>query len=375
MRTGAILAVAVWWLAQAAAFAGPVTLELEFELPQATPYRVSAEEMPPSLFVDLAEAEGLAETDLGWFPPEVTGYRITLAPDGWQRIAFDLSRPHDVQRVVLDTGEDPPVLRVGLAALADFVPPAADPPVASLQPQAPRGDPRPLVALDPGHGGIDAGAVRENLREADLTLSFARELSEILIRSGRFRVMLTRTDDSYLRLGDRVSRARAAGAAALISLHADALEEGKASGTVVYTLSEEATDDVSRELVVMHDRSDVLGGVDLTGAGDDISGVLVELARRRTDPMSRALAEALVGALGAAEINLNSQPNRAAAFSVLKAADIPSVLVELGFMSDPGDLKKLQDPAWRSRAAEALGDGVIVWADSPISGLTVIANE
>ena len=211
-----------------------------------------------------------------------------------------------------------------------------------------------VIALDPGHGGIDPGAEADGLREADLMLTFARELSEALIRTGVAEVVLTRNADVFVPLPERISVARAAQADVFLSLHADALANGTASGATVYTLSEEATDAASASLAEQHDRTDLLMGVDLTASDDGVAGVLMQLARLDTAPRSAALADAIVVAFSQADIPLHPRPRGEAGFSVLRAADIPSVLVEVGYMSTPADLERLRDPAWRQSAQDAI---------------------
>ena len=156
---------------------------------------------------------------------------------------------------------------------------------------------RPVIVLDPGHGGIDPGAVRGEHREADLMLAFARDLADALVRSGRFQVRLIRDADDFLRLSERIGVAREAKAFAFLSFHADALSEGRARGASVYTLSDQASDATAAELVEAHDRADLLAGQDLSGTDDVIAGILVDLARTDTRPRSRALAGHLLGAL------------------------------------------------------------------------------
>ncbi|MCC6008452.1 MAG: N-acetylmuramoyl-L-alanine amidase, partial [Rhodobacteraceae bacterium] len=173
-----------------------------------------------------------------------------------------------------------------------------------------------------------------------------------------------RDDDIFVALQSRVSQARAAGADVFLSLHADALAEGRAMGTTVYTLSETASDAASQRLAAEHDRADLLAGVDLGDQDDIIASVLMDLARTETQPRSERLARALVEGIGAATGRLYKRPHLSAGFSVLRAPDIPSVLVELGFMSDPRDLRNLLDPDWRAQAAAGIVDALETWAEA-----------
>jgi N-acetylmuramoyl-L-alanine amidase len=237
---------------------------------------------------------------------------------------------------------------------------------AAGMPERPRPVPgrRLTIMLDPGHGGVDPGAVRGDVHEADIALAFARELREALRRDGRFDVEMTRDADLFVSLEARIVAARAAGADVFLSIHADAVPEGLARGAQVWTLAEEATSRAGALLAERHDRTGLIGGLDLSGQDDAVAGVLMDLARAETTPRTDALADALIHALRAAEIRLHPRPRERAAFSVLKAPDIPSVLVEIGFMSSPGELELLQSPEWRRRAAAALADGLIAWAEA-----------
>ena len=194
-------------------------------------------------------------------------------------------------------------------------------------------------------------------------LTFAGELRPLLEAAG-FHVAQTREEDRFVPLEARVTLARSFGADVFLSLHADALPKGHASGATVYTLSEEASDRASQLLAERHDQSDLLAGVDLAGQGDEIALVLMDLARRETAPKAWRLAETVIEALRDATGHVNARPHRQAAFSVLKAPDIPSILVELGFLSSRQDRARLSDPAWRATAAGALRDALIAWAAS-----------
>ena len=192
-------------------------------------------------------------------------------------------------------------------------------------------------------------------------LSFARELTEILHRAG-FEVIPTRTDDSFVPLERRMTIARAGKADLFISLHADALPAGEAAGLSLYTWNPQADDRASRELAMRHDRDDLLSGVDLQGTDDQIADVLMDLARMDTHPRAEAFAKFTVSELNRAGIAMHRRPIRGAAFSVLKSPDIPSVLIELGFLTDPGDRANLFDPAWRAQTAQAIVRGIAAWA-------------
>ena len=229
-----------------------------------------------------------------------------------------------------------------------------------------------VVVLDPGHGGLDPGAEKGGLKEADLMLTFAREVKDLLLRDGGFEVVLTRETDSFVPLEERSTIARAEGAGVFISLHADALAEGEAVGSTIYTLAGEASDEAARALAERHDRDDLLAGIDLTAQDDLVATVLMDMARTETTPRTARLAVALEVSIKAAGITMHRHPRQEAGFSVLKSPDIPSVLLELGFLSSESDRKRLSDPDWRAKMALALRDGLVAWAvqDQAISGLT-----
>ena len=213
------------------------------------------------------------------------------------------------------------------------------------------------------HGGIDPGAVVGEAHEADLMLSLAREIRDILRKSDGVQVHLTRDEDVFVSLEDRVSTAHALSADLFISLHADIVTDGQAFGTTVYTLSETASDEATAKLeaALRHDRGEILFGVDLRGADDEVSGILIDLARLETTPRSKQLAGAVVDAVLMEFGRVNSRPIRHANFSVLKAPDIPSILVEAGFMSSKQDLENLKSPEWRTRFSRALVAGILDW--------------
>jgi N-acetylmuramoyl-L-alanine amidase len=198
-------------------------------------------------------------------------------------------------------------------------------------------------------------------------LSLSREVRDILRKSDGVQVHLTRDEDVFISLEDRVSTAHALSADLFISLHADIVTDGQAFGTTVYTLSETASDEATAKLALRHDRGEILFGVDLSGADDEVSGILIDLARLETTPRSKELASAVVGAVLMELGKVNSRPIRHANFSVLKAPDIPSILVEAGFMSSKQDLENLKSPEWRTRFSRALVAGILDWYISDVA--------
>ena len=218
-----------------------------------------------------------------------------------------------------------------------------------------------VVVLDPGHGGKDPGAEAGGYRESNLMLELAAAVKESLIRNTDFKVILTRNEDVFLSLDDRITIATQSGADLFISLHADAVIEGEASGTTVYLLSENATDKMSAQLASRHDRSEILRDVDLSGIDSQVASVLIDMARQETKPRNEAIASFILRVFKEQITELSSQPLRYAAFSVLKSPDIPSILIEAGFMSTPSDLQNLITPKWRVEFADALSEAISRW--------------
>jgi N-acetylmuramoyl-L-alanine amidase len=218
-----------------------------------------------------------------------------------------------------------------------------------------------VVVLDPGHGGKDPGAEASGYRESNLMLELAAAVKESLIRNTEFEVVLTRTEDIFLSLEDRITIAAQSGADLFISLHADAVIEGEASGTTVYLLSENATDKMSAQLASRHDRSEILRDVDLSGIDSQVASVLMDMARQETKPRNEAVASFILQVFKEKITELSSQPLRYAAFSVLKSPDIPSILIEAGFMSTSSDLQNLITPQWRVEFADALSAAISRW--------------
>jgi N-acetylmuramoyl-L-alanine amidase len=244
-------------------------------------------------------------------------------------------------------------------------PPVASPPVISApdtepaaKPAAP--DPRPVVVIDPGHGGVDNGTQSGgDIIEKDIVLSFAQALRDRLEKSGKYHVVMTRTDDTFIPLADRVKVAHGQGAALFVSIHADALPkgEGEAQGATIYTLSDKASDAEAERLADNENRADAIGGVNLTEAPVDVADILIDLAQRETRTFSNRFARLLMGEMKTT-VRLHKRPLKSAGFRVLKAADVPSVLVELGYVSNKEDLDNMVSDAWRTRAVGSMARAV-----------------
>jgi N-acetylmuramoyl-L-alanine amidase len=216
----------------------------------------------------------------------------------------------------------------------------------------------PIVAIDPGHGGPDPGAISPSgLYEKDIVLAVARELASELARTGRLQPILTRRRDVFVPLRERVARARAQHADLFLSIHADALPDSSLRGLSVYTLSDEASDRETAALAARENRADVVGGVNLSRQPPEISSILLDLARRQTGNRSLEMAHFVVTELGRT-VPLLEKPHRSAGFAVLTAPDMPSVLVELGCLSNPGEERLLDQRAYRQRLADGLAHAI-----------------
>lgn len=340
-------------------------------LSQPVPWRVRLLNGPPRLVLDFREVDWTGLADMPVDGDALMGLRAGVFRPGWSRLVMDLAGPMRVISAEMVTDATATVIvQLDPTSQAEFAAQVALPESAAwalpkavhLPKPAPKGVGPLIVVLDPGHGGIDPGAERDGQTEANLMLTFARELKEVLLRDGDFAVVMTRDSDVFVPLEERISIARAAGAHLFLSLHADALAEGEASGATLYTLSDDASDEAAATLAERHDRDDLLAGVDLTEADDLVAAVLMDMARTETTPRIERLGAALETAIKAAGLKMHRHPRQKASFSVLKSPDIPSLLVELGFLSSERDLARLLDADWRAQMTVAMREGVKAWA-------------
>ncbi len=209
------------------------------------------------------------------------------------------------------------------------------------------------VMIDPGHGGIDSGAESLNgIKEKNLTLAFGKELRERLSREPGIKVLMTRDDDTFLRLSERVRLARQHDADLFISIHADTINQRDIRGATVYTISDKASDAVARAMAERENRSENLGGA-LPDEQPEVADILLDLTRRETHTFSLSFAEKIIAELQG-QVNLINNPHRFAGFQVLRAPDIPSVLIEIGYLSNPDDEKLISNPEWRKKLADRI---------------------
>ena len=231
---------------------------------------------------------------------------------------------------------------------------AAPKPKAKAQAPQPKQNRRPVIVIDPGHGGVDPGAIsRSGTLEKNVVLGFARALRDALKSSGRYDVQLTRDNDTFITLGGRVEIAQKHNADLFISIHADSLKRGIARGSTIYTVSERASDQEAAEIAAAENKADLVGGIPPEAENEQLTDILVDLVQRETRNHSMFFAKTLVGELKDTT-RLNTKPHRYAGFRVLRAPDVPSVLLELGYLSSPEDEKLLTSDAWRKRVAGAI---------------------
>ncbi len=255
-----------------------------------------------------------------------------------------------VSGLPLGSADEPPFVRIADGRRVPV--PLNKPPVPE------RAWRKPVIVLDPGHGGRDPGAISPaGHYEKNITLAMARELRQTLENTGRYKVLLTRSRDSAIRLRDRVAKGRHAGADLFISLHADALGDSSVRGLSIYTLSENASDAEAEALAERENKADILLGMDLSNESQDVANILIDLAQRETKNRSVQFANTMISSLPS-DIKTLGKPRRFAGFAVLKAPDVPSVLVEMGFLSNRTDEKLLRTSAYRAKLASAMVLGV-----------------
>lgn len=229
-------------------------------------------------------------------------------------------------------------------------------PRAVPAPQSPRRlEARPTIVLDAGHGGVDPGAIGVGgTHEKEITLAMAREVRRQLEQTGRYRVQMTRDEDVFVRLRDRIAIARQHNADLFISIHADSMGNRETRGASIYTLSENASDSEAAALAARENRADIIAGVDLSRESRDVTSILIDLAQRETMNHSIVFARALVQEMGREIQLLPVNPHRFAGFAVLRAPDVPSVLIELGYLSNPQDEGLLNRPHHRAKVANGI---------------------
>lgn len=292
-------------------------------------------------------------------PTSANGYRLVLdfAETSDQAFTSGLRQPPLVIATAVPAepaaplAASPAPVPTPSAKLAAAPPPAAE--RAPRKPETPKKRQKRLVVIDPGHGGADPGTVGvSGIYEKDITLAVALEMKSLLEGSGRYRIQLTRDRDVFMRLRDRVSMAREARADLFLSIHADAIKNRGVTGPSVYTLSETASDQEAADLAEKENKADLIAGLDLSHETPEVTSILIDLAQRETMNESARFAGGLIQQLRG-ETAVLRNTHRFAGFAVLKAPDVPSVLLELGFLSNPEDERNLKLKKYRMRLANA----------------------
>ncbi len=363
----------------------PDKTRLVLELSDSVPFTVSVHGSPYRVVVDLPDVNWPGGNAVMAGKGLVARYRFEGRDGGASRLVVETDGPVRVvesflipprdgfkPRFVLDIARTTPAQFAASAPIA--APPVAagretarqpakkDPivPVAAALPPPvpPRAAPvpeKPMIVVDPGHGGVDPGAVGVGgVYEKDITLAMARELKRQLEGSGRYRVRLTRDKDVFIRLRDRVAIAREANADLFLSLHADSIGSADMRGLSIYTLSDKASDREAEMLAAKENRADALAGINLSSENDLVASILIDLAQRDTMNHSKRFANMALEHLGREVKLIPNKPHRQAGFAVLTAPDMPSALVEMGYLSSPQDVNLLSKSAHREKLGRAM---------------------
>jgi N-acetylmuramoyl-L-alanine amidase len=342
---------------------------LDLVLSHPVPARAFLMERPDRVIVELPQVRFHLPGEAGRRRKGlIASFRHGLFAPGRSRIVVDLAAPALVSRVGVEPqASGAALLRIELvrtdrAAFGRAVAGSDRAAQGGATPAAasPRGpDQRPVIVIDAGHGGVDPGAIAATgAYEKDIVFGFADRLRRKLEASGRYRVVMTRDADAFVRLDDRVRIARAAKADLFISIHADSISAApQIRGFTVYTGSEQASDTESQHLAERENKADAAAGLDLGGAADEVADILQDLTLRETRSFSQRFAQKLVGEIDPV-MPLSKTPHRQAAFRVLRAPDVPSVLVELGYLSSRQDIDLLLSEDWRDRSTAAMSRAI-----------------
>jgi N-acetylmuramoyl-L-alanine amidase len=400
-----ILFAAQWVIFPLAAHAAPLVAfevgkaneTITISVPQAAPHKVFFVPNPDRLVVDVPSIGGKQAVDLpaGYKGKLVKAARFGQFDPSTSRFVFDLNMP---ARLVDKTvqGKKPMSLVITLTAapagskpiaveknaqpdggkvknLAEGTKPKATPTTGNKNSKPSGAENRkaasakpakaviPVVVIDAGHGGVDPGAIGPaGTLEKDVVLQYARELKSRMDKTGRYRTVLTRTGDTFIPLRGRVAIARKAGAHLFVSLHADSASEASARGLSVYTVSETASDKEAEALAARENKSDIIAGMNLGDAREDVADILISLAQRETRNSSAIFADIVV-AIMSDKVRLLPNAHRFAGFAVLKAPDVPSVLIEVGFLSHPQEERLIKTKAYRDKVIEGIMRGIDVY--------------
>ena len=348
---------------------------LRLKLDEAVPFKVYSLNYPNRIVLELNTEthKNLNDFDIK-SSPLLGEIKFKKLVDGWAAITIYIDKPAKVQNLTMKPNkldaskvelsfELFPIVQYEFDRIVEiFSGTGSDEPAVTIENNFnDNKNNKLIVVIDPGHGGLDPGAQVKTIRESDLMLSLAQVVVEEVKRLDNTEVILTRTSDQFTSLDKRLILAVQAGADVFISLHADTVEKGKASGSTVYTLSQAASDQASARLAARHGGNELISSVDLTGADTAITAALMGLLRQENTVRSNAFSKSIIKNLEDFSIKLNPKPSRKANFSVLKLPSVPSVLIETGFMSTSSDLQNLQDRDWAKKFAVAISSGILEW--------------
>ena len=351
---------------------------LRLKLDEAVPFKVYSLNYPNRIVLELNTEthKNLNDFDIK-SSPLLGEIKFKKLVDGWAAITIYIDKPAKVQNLTMKPNkldaskvelsfELFPIVQYEFDRIVEiFSGTGSDDPAVTIENNFnDNKNNKLIVVIDPGHGGLDPGAQVKTIRESDLMLALAQVVVEEVKRLDNTEVILTRTSDQFTSLDKRLILAVQAGADLFISLHADTVEKGKASGSTVYTLSQEASDQASARLAARHGGNELISSVDLTGADTAITAALMGLLRQENTVRSNAFSKSIIKNLEDFSIKLNPKPSRKANFSVLKLPSVPSVLIETGFMSTSSDLQNLQDRDWAKKFAVAISSGILEWGCS-----------
>ncbi len=348
----------------------PDRARLVFEMTGPAAVRAHAVANPQRVIVDLPEVAFRIDPQEGRAPAGsklIKSYRYGQFAPGRSRIVVDLAAPARILRAESEAAGDGARLILELAPTSEakFIAAAAEsaaaPPETST-PFAPAAAPvasdKPVVVIDPGHGGVDMGATgKHGEQEKAIVFEFARALAAKIEAGGRLKPVLTRSEDVFLPLGERVRLARRNNAALFLSIHADTLAEAHVQGATVYTVSAKASDAEAARIAERENLADQAAGLERKEDVEQVGDILFELTQRETRAYSAQFSQALINRWKEAG-SLNKNPSRSAGFVVLKAYDVPSVLLELGYLSSEKDVARLTSPEWRDRASAKTAEAI-----------------
>lgn len=376
----------------------PEKIRMVLDLSQVSDYRVFTMDKPYRLIVDLTSFEWRAGKVARPAQSGIRDIREGPLQPGISRIVFDMDRPISVNTAFLipRQGRTPDRLVIDYSpvsaqtfrankerihgtlratdidpdqSLAAANPPRdheSAPPLPKAKPEKKpekntnkSGGKKKIVVIDPGHGGVDPGAVGvDNIYEKHVVLALAKSLKAQLEETGRYRVLMTRDKDVFVKLSNRVKFARDNNADLFVSIHADTIHKPNVSGTSVYTLSKEASDAQTAQLAEKENKADLIAGIDLSVEDEQVVNILFDFARTETMNESKFFANTLVRNMKEDGVKLLENPSRHAGFAVLKAPDVPSILIEAGFMSNKKEARLLNKPEHREKIARSIRKGI-----------------